>query len=69
MNTSEIQRQARILWLKAHIEYRRMCMDSEAGVTRTWKRHARAHTALCRLRAQLLTDDERRAIERREGLV
>jgi len=66
---NELNRKCRILWLTARIKYHRICMDSEAGVTRTWKYHARTHTALCRLRADLLSPAERRDVERREGLV
>jgi len=67
MNT--LHRKARILWLTLRIKYHRIAMDAEKGVTRTWKYHARTHTVLCRLRADLLTPEERRLVERREGLV
>ena len=66
---NELHRKLRILWLTARIKYHRICMDSEQGVTRTWKYHARTHTVLCRLRADLLSPAERRDVERREGLV
>lgn len=69
MNTSEIQRQALVLWLTARINYHRAIMDNEIGVTRKWKDHARKFGRLCRCRGELLTAEERSRIERREGLV
>ena len=69
MNTTEFQRRAIVLWLTARINFHRAIMDSETGVTRKWKHHARKFARLCRCRGEYLTPDERQQIERREGLV
>jgi hypothetical protein len=69
MNMTEFQRKATDLWLTARINFHRAIMDSESGVTRKWKAHARKFGRLCRARGELLTDEERSRIERREGLV
>lgn len=66
---NELTRKAQILWLTLRIKYHRWIMDAERGVTRHWKYHARIHVGLCKMRAELLSPAERRAIERREGLV
>lgn len=66
---NDLHRKARILWLSARIKYHRIIMDGETGITDQWKYHARTHTVLCRMRCELLSPAERRAIERREGLV
>ncbi|OJT01210.1 hypothetical protein [Marinobacter nauticus] len=66
---NELSRKARILWITARIKLHRLAMDSEKGVSERWKGHARALTTLCRARSELLTPKERRALERREGLV
>lgn len=66
---NELNRKVNIFWLTLRIKYHRWIMDAEQGVTRQWKYHARLHVGLCKMRSELLTPTERRAIERREGLV
>jgi len=66
---TDLHRKARVFWLSVRIRYHRIVMDAEQGITSQWKQHARTHTVLCRLRANLLSPSERRDVERREGLV
>ena len=50
---NHIQRKFQILWLSLRIRHHRIAMDAERGITARWKYHARAHTALCRQRAEM----------------
>lgn len=68
MNTTNIQRKARITWLEIKIASLRLMMSLEVNVTEQWKCMARRLTYLVNQRNQLRTLEDIRRIEKRRGL-
>lgn len=69
MNTTNIQRKARITWLNLQIAALRLAMRFERGATDEWKRLARHQSRLINQRNQLRTLEDIRKIEKRRGLM
>lgn len=69
MNTSEIQRKARIGYLNLRIVILRFAMSCENGPSDQWKSMARRQGRFIQERNHLLTPAEIRKIEKRRGLL
>ncbi|MBL3825131.1 MULTISPECIES: hypothetical protein [unclassified Marinobacter] len=69
MNTSEIQRKARIGYLNLRIVILRFAMSCEEGPSEHWKAMARRQGRFIQERNHLMTPAEIRKIEKRRGLL